>query len=96
MIPRFWTQVQPGRPLRRRSERHPGLVLDLLPPYLAFRRGHAFEVFKLAGGEPELVACSPRGWGELAVFECVRDVAQAYAEALHGASKAAADGHITC
>lgn len=82
MIPRTPLRPQGGRPLRRRSQRYPGLVLELDPPFLTFKQGRAFEVFKLKAGNPELVACSPRGYGELDVFLHTRDVAIAYAEAL--------------
>lgn len=73
---------QAGRPLRRRSERYPGLVLEFDSPFLTFKQGRAFEVFKLKDGHPELMACSPKGYGELELFEHTRAVAIAYAEAL--------------
>ena len=82
MIPRHTLRPQAGRPLRRRSRLYPDLVLQLDPPFLTFRRGRAFEVFKLEAGDPRLVACSPRGYGELDIFEHTRAVAIAYAEAL--------------
>lgn len=63
MIPQTPLRPQAEGPLRRRSRRYPGLVLDLDPPFLTFRRGRGFEVFKLEAGEPRLVVCSPRGCG---------------------------------
>lgn len=82
MIARPVMRPQGDRSLRRRSQRHPGLELVLDFPFLSFKLGQAFEVFKLEGGHPELVACSPRGYGKLEVFEHTRNVAIAYAEAL--------------
>ena len=82
MIPQFPLRSQAEGPLRRRSRRYPGLVLDLDPPFLTFRRGRAFEVYKLEAGAPRLVVCSPRGYGGRAMREHTRTVATAYAEAL--------------
>lgn len=82
MIPRNPHRPQGGRPLRRQSQRYPGLVLELDPPFLTFKQGRAFEVFKLKDGHPELMACSPRGYSRLELFEHTRAVAIAYAEAL--------------
>lgn len=69
-------------PIRRESERYPGLVLELRTPFLTFRHGQACEVYRLAGGDAELVACAASAYGDFAMFEYARGVAQAYAKDL--------------
>ena len=66
--------------LRRNSTRYAGLTLELNAPYLTFRHGRTCEVYKLANGEPDLVACSREGFRDFELFAHVRDVAIAYAK----------------
>ena len=71
-----------GLTLRRNSTRYPGLTLELNAPYLTFRHGRTCEVFKLGGGDAELVACSRASYRNFDLFEYVREVALAHAEML--------------
>jgi hypothetical protein len=66
--------------LRRNSTRYADLTLELNAPYLTFRHGRTCEVYRLAGGEPELVACSRESFRDFDLFAHVRDVAIAYAK----------------
>ncbi len=91
MIPRNTHRRQQGRPgftRRRQSNRFPGLTLELNAPYLVFRHGKTCEVFHLADGDAELVACSREGYRDLDMLEHVRGVALAYAAAMQARRRA--------
>lgn len=75
--------LQGANATRRRSRQHYGLVLELRGQRLTFRHGIAWETYMLKSGGAELVACSRRGFARYELFDHVRGVAQAYAEALH-------------
>lgn len=81
MIPQYPILAQGIRPQHRKSERFPGLTLDLTSPYLTFRYGAVFETYMLVDGRAKLVACSPDGFSQLPLFMYVREVAVMYAEA---------------